>query len=191
MRGRRILVLVAAGCVVTWWVAQEPSSRPQHTSSTATTSPPTGPSSRPVVAADSTATSRPPVGEELGESEEGRQEVESYRRDLADPAHSDLPPPLFARLTELGTRVQLAYLTGVGREEFPGYFGRDAVPALYTDVHIESAGARSRNGRRDAADVTVAWSGRPTDGGPPVDHHTTVVLLVSRDGDWQPQAQFG
>jgi len=121
----------------------------------------------------------------------GRAELDRYRQQLADSASSDLPPDLYVQLSDLGSRVEVAYLTGVGREEWPGYFGRDDVAPQWRDVQVLAAGARSRNGATDAVDVTVVWSGQPVGGGPAVDGHISIVLLVSRNGFWQPAAQFG
>lgn len=184
MRARTAVVLLLAAAAFTWWISQ-PRAGPQ-----AKRRPQAATSSTGATTAGTSITGGHAHGP-AGEAKAGHAEIESYRRELADPAHSDLPPALFAQLTQLGVRVQRAYLTSVGRDEFPGYFGRDTVPALYSQVHIESAGARSRNSRADAVDVIVVWSGRPANGGPTVVHHMTVVLLVNRDGDWQPQAQFG
>ena len=187
MTARRVTVALVVAAVLTWWWLGR--SAPRHRVSgqaVATTSPTSEPA-----ASTTTTTVVAAHNPEPAEEDKGREEVDSYRRELADPGRSDLPPALFKQLTELGVRVQRAYLTSTGRDEFPGYFGRDPVPPLYTNVEIETAGARSRNGQQDAVDVTVIWSGWPVNGDPPVTQHQTIVVLVNTDGRWRPQAQFG
>jgi hypothetical protein len=151
-------------------------------------------SSLPRLEASSTTTSTTTTAEAADdpvESASGRAELDRYRQQLANPVSSDLPPDLFAELTDLGTRVEIAYLTGVGREEWPGYFGPDNVAPLWRDVQVAAAGARSRNGATDAVEVTVVWSRQPVDAGAVVEGHISVVLLTLRNGTWQPAAQFG
>lgn len=187
MRARYAIFGVAAIALLAWWLTRAGPERRANRSVTTTAS-----TTQAVPTTSSTTLQpHPPVISDPVEADKGAEEVASYRRDIADPTRSDLPAGLFDELTQLGVRVQRAYLTSAGRDQFPSYFGRDPVSPLYTDVEIETAGARSRNGRTDAVDVTVVWSGRPVNGDPAVAHHQTIVVLVNSDGRWRPQAQFG
>lgn len=176
MRGR---VLAAATVIVAIGCTARPSAHQ---------SPPR--TSIPRIETSSTTTNHTPPND-AEEAASGRAELDRYRRQLADPASSDLPPDLYARLSDLGSRVEVAYLTGMGREDWPGYFGHDDVEPQWSVVQVLAAGARSRNGATDAAEATVVWSGLPLDGGAAVDGHISVVLLVFRNGTWQPAAQLG
>jgi hypothetical protein len=175
-------ITIAAGCTAPPAPQQSPprTSIPKIEKSSTTTSSAT---------TEVAATERD--SDDAEEARSGRSELDRYRQQLADPASSDLTPDLFAELTDLGTRIEVAYLTGEGGENWPGYFGPDKVAAKWQEVQVIAAGARSRNGAPDAAEVTVIWSGQPVDGGATVDGHISVVLLMLRQGIWQPTAQFG
>ena len=162
---RAVLVLLVFTGLGLWWIARpptgsEPTTPPARTPTTARpamTTPSSTTSTTSPAAADS--------GHDVDQGEEGRQEVESYHQRLADPAQSDLPPALFTQLTDLGTRVQLAYLTSQGGTTFPATSAR---------IRCRRSGPTSASTVRARAPATVAptqwmsrWFGRaapPTEG---------------------------
>ena len=133
-----------------------------------------------------TTTAAPEEGfhDDAGEAQEA---IEGYWESLPDPANSDLPPEVFDEVTTIGREVVAADVTGEGRDKYPEFFGGSPGKSWFKDFVIHTAGARSTGGGTDQAAVTVVWSAQPIAGGPPFDHHTSVVHVVVRDGRWVPE----
>jgi hypothetical protein len=124
----------------------------------------------------------------LGPETEDGLAAEELWGHLSDPTDSDLPPELFAHLTEIATAVVRADATGEGREAWPGYwYGEALAPRAdpcCTEVEIRAASALRIDGSLTRARVLITWSGQREE---LVPHQvTTVIMLTSHEGEWIP-----
>ncbi len=105
---------------------------------------------------------------------------------ISDPTDSDLPPDLFAQLTQLGVDVFWADATGEGRERWPEYWrsaGSARSGACCADVAIHAAGSFTDPANRDIVNVTVIWEAAQQR----IESVRVTHIALSRtDGGWRP-----
>ena len=105
---------------------------------------------------------------------------------LSDPANSDLPPELFAQLTELGVAVVRADATGMGREQWPEYW--DRAPGARADhccskIVVQAASSSTHPSGDGTVDVVVLWRAAAE---PIGNDRVSRVRLQSTTEGWQP-----
>lgn len=106
---------------------------------------------------------------------------------ISDADNSDVPPDLFAELTELGADVVRADATGMGRDRWPDYWADAAsgrADPCCTDIAIHAAGAYTDPTNKDVVHVTVVWTAAPNHAGSS-EHVADILLVHDREG-WRP-----
>ncbi|MFD6798643.1 hypothetical protein [Streptomyces cyaneofuscatus] len=109
------------------------------------------------------------------------------QRAVEDAISPDLPPDIAREVAELGRRVWLAEVTGVGRDRWPGYFPATVRSTLYARVRIQAAiGRRDQEGPGVVAHLVWAGAG-PS--GTYMDGRTATVRFIRKGetGTWTPQ----
>lgn len=108
---------------------------------------------------------------------------------INDPANSDLPPDLFAELTQLAIDIVRADATGHGRDRWPHHWTNDTHDAraepCCTDIAIHAAGAYTHPTAPDVIEVTVIWTGNHPDQ-PSLVEQTSHVRLQRNAPGWGP-----
>lgn len=108
--------------------------------------------------------------------------------DIADPAHSDLPPDVFQAAADTAAAVITADTTGEGRDRWPNYWHGARGQPCCRQVTIHAAGARRHPDHPQEARATVVWSGDPRPEVPGTFREKTAHVHLTRDddGDWRP-----
>lgn len=105
---------------------------------------------------------------------------------LSDPANSDLPPALFAELSELGVAVVRADATGIGRQHWPEYWDRASgarADPCCSKIVVQAASAATHPSEDGTVQVTVLWRDAAASIGN--DRVSRVRLQLTSEG-WQP-----
>lgn len=109
----------------------------------------------------------------------------------SDPANSDADEP--AAVTDLGKRVMTAYLTGEGRDQWPGYFSAEGTRSKpVQNVKILGAAAAVSPAVGDGwVRVGVLWSGDVTNAVTgavePKSMFTEILFTRDAGGAWTPR----
>lgn len=105
---------------------------------------------------------------------------------LSDPANSDLPPKLFAELSELGVAIVRADATGIGREQWPEYWAHGSAAratGCCSKIALQAASAATHPSGDGTIQVIVLWAdvAAPTE-----NERVSVVRLQHTRSGWEP-----
>ena len=107
-------------------------------------------------------------------------------KNLNNPKQSGLNPKLASQLANLGTKVVVADVTGIGRELFPDYWANGQYRPCCDAIQIQGAGSRASGAHPGYIDVIVAWSARRLNGGPPLTRQVETITFHKVGANWQP-----
>lgn len=104
---------------------------------------------------------------------------------LSRTSRPDLPRAQERALVALASAIQIADLTGVGRERWPGYFHGETPTVGYTHIRIQAGIARRVTTADTPVDVTLIWAGHSPTGQQLV--WQRAFIRLTWDGSvWQP-----
>ena len=155
-----LLVLGAAAVVgaVSWWLPPSSATADADAESVLQVDEALQPAQR--AAPPETTAANAPLKQLAPLDDSGGLANEELLAHLSDPANSDLPPELFAELSELGVAVVRADATGIGREQWPEYWDRGpgarADPCC-SEIVVQAASAANHPAVDGAVQVIVLW----------------------------------
>ena len=185
-----LLVLGAAAVVgaVNWWVSPSSDTAGAVADSVVHVGEPLQPAQRAPHAETSTPSA--PLKRLAPLDDDGGLDNDELFAHLSDPANSDLPPALFAELSQLGVAVVHADATGIGREKWSAYWdhvsGARADPCC-SDIEAHAASAATHPSADGTVQVIVVWTDVSSAHRPaPEQEVVSFVRLRSTPSGWEP-----
>ena len=155
-----LIVLCAAAVVgaVSWWLSASSAFADADAESVLQVDVALQPTQR--AAPPETTAAKPPLKKSAPPDDDGGLTDDELFAHLSDPANSDLPPALFAELSELGVAVVRADATGIGRKQWPKYWERrptSRADPCCSNIAVQAASAATHPSGDGSVKVTVLW----------------------------------